>query len=196
MARRPPPTSLSLPGEPLGRRSFLKRGLFGAGLLALGGGGWLATRKTRVGPGVEGPLEALAPEEAEVLLAIADRLVPERPGFPRPRALGLAARMDGVVAAAHPAAQQELKRLIRLFESAVAGFLLDGQARLFTASAPAQQDARLRAWERSRLALRRTGFHALKRLVYAVYYASPETWSAVGYPGPPIDTGIAAGRVR
>ena len=68
--------------------------------------------------------------------------------------------------------------------------------RLFTESTPAQQDQRLRAWETSRIALRRTGFHALKRLVYASYYASPETWSAVGYPGPPVETGVAGRRAR
>ncbi|HVI74379.1 MAG TPA: gluconate 2-dehydrogenase subunit 3 family protein [Anaeromyxobacteraceae bacterium] len=194
--RRPSPPSLALPGEPYGRRSFLRRGLVGAALLALGGGGWLATRKTRVGPSAAGPLKVLSPQEAAVLLAVADRLVPERQGFPRPRALGLATGMDAVVAMAHPATQLELKRLVRLFESAAAGLLLDAQPRLFTESTPAQQDQRLRAWQTSRIALRRTGFHALKRLVYASYYASPETWSAVGYPGPPVETGVAGRRAR
>jgi len=131
-----------------------------------------------------------------VLLAVADRLIPERPGFPRPRALGLAARMDAVVAMAHPATQAELRRLVRLFESGAAGLLLDGQPRLFTASSPAEQDRRLAAWAKSRIALRRTGFHALKRTVYASYYASPETWGAVGYPGPPILTGLGDERAR
>jgi hypothetical protein len=195
MSRRRPSSSLALPGEPQSRRSFLQRGIVGAALLALGGG-WLATRKTRVGPGVEGRLEVLSPEEAAVLLAVADRLVPERQGFPRPRELGLAARMDAALLMAHPAAQQELKRLVRLFESAAAGLLLDGQPRLFTESTPAQQDRRLQAWQGSRIALRRTGFHALKRLVYASYYASPETWAAIGYPGPPIEAGIAGRRAR
>jgi hypothetical protein len=38
----------------------------------------------------------------------------------------------------------------------------------------------------SRISVRRTGFRALKRLVTAAYYSSPETFAAVGYPGPPI----------
>lgn len=193
--RRPPPPSLALPGERHTRRSFLKRGVLGAALLA-GGGTWLATRKTRVAPEVVGALSVLSREEASVLLAIADRLVPERDGFPRPRALGLAAKMDAVVAMAHPATQQELRRLIRLFESAAAGLLLDRQPRTFTGSTPAQQDERLSAWARSRIPLRRTGYHALKRIVYASYYASPESWLAVGYPGPPILSGLAGERTR
>ncbi|GEJ56806.1 gluconate 2-dehydrogenase subunit 3 family protein [Anaeromyxobacter diazotrophicus] len=196
MSRRRPPPSLALPGEPQSRRSFLRRGLFGAALLALGSAGFFATRKTRLAAEGTSGLEVLSPEEASVLLAVADRLVPERPGFPRPRALGLAARMDAVVAMAHPATQLELKRLVRLFESAAAGLLLDRQPRTFTASSAAEQDLRLDAWAKSRFALRRTGFHALKRLVHASYYASPETWAAVGYPGPPIRAGLAGERAR
>ena len=88
---------------------------------------------------------------------------------------------------AHPATQGELRRLVRLFESAIGGLLLDGEARLFTTSTAAQQDRRLAAWARSRLPLRRTGYRALKRLVYASYYAAPETWAAIGYAGPPLD---------
>ena len=196
MARRLSPPPLALPGEPHGRRSFLKRGLVGAALLALGGGGFLATRKTRLPPGASGPFQVLTPEAAAVLLAVAERLVPERPGFPRPAAIGLAARMDAAVAMAHPATQDELLRLLRLFESAAAGLVLDGEPRLFTASTPAQQDRRLSAWAKSRIALRRTGFHAMKRLVYASYYSSRETWAAVGYPGPPVLTGLAGERAR
>jgi hypothetical protein len=196
MSRRRRTSYLALPGEPQSRRSFLQRGLVGAALLALGGGTWLATRKTRLPPDVGGPFQHLAPEEAAVLLAVADRLVPERPGFPRPRELGLAAKMDAVVGMAHPSAREELRRLVRLFESAAVGLALDGQPRLFTGSSPAQQDRRLAAWARSRVALRRTGYRALKRLVYASYYASPGTWAAVGYPGPPELPDLPVDRAR
>jgi hypothetical protein len=95
--------------------------------------------------------------------------------------------MDEVAAMAHPATQGELRRLVRIFESALGGLLLDGEARLFTTSTPAQQDRRLTAWAQSRLPLRRTGYRALKRLVYASYYAAPETWAAIGYAGPPLE---------
>ena len=44
-------------------------------------------------------------------------------------------------------------------------------------------------WElaSSRLAVRRTGYQALKRLACAMYYASPEVYGSVGYPGPPVE---------
>ncbi|HEX7489623.1 MAG TPA: gluconate 2-dehydrogenase subunit 3 family protein [Anaeromyxobacteraceae bacterium] len=196
MARRPPPLSLDMPWDGRGRRSFLVRGLAGGALLALGGAGWFLTRKTRPLPELAGPLKVFSPEEAAIVAAIAGRLVPERPGFPPPAEVRLVSRMDEVVAMAHPATQVELRRLVRLFESALGGLLLDGDGRLFTTSTPARQDRRLTAWAQSRHPLRRTGYRALKRLVYASYYGSPETWAAIGYAGPPlaIPSGDRGGR--
>ena len=55
----------------------------------------------------------------------------------------------------------------------------------FTRCSPAAQDARLEAWRRSRLALLRSGYQALKRLAHATYYSSPEIYALVGYAGPP-----------
>jgi hypothetical protein len=167
------------------RRSFLVKGLAGTLLLALAAGALLARRKTQVAPGVDGSLSVFSPDEATVLLAVADRLVPERADFPRPRALSLAERMDAIAAEADPATRLDLRRLVRLFESAFAGFLLDAQPDVFTASSPEAQDRRLRAWAESRIGARRTGYQALRRLVYAAYYGSQESWAAVGYPGPP-----------
>src|SRR5512146_2960559 len=110
--RRPP---LQLPGEGSGRRHFLRNGLLGAALLALGGGGWLATRRTRPLPLPAGPLQVFSPEEGAILLAIADRMIPVHGRFPRPAELGLPQRMDGVAAMADPVTQAELRRLVRLF---------------------------------------------------------------------------------
>jgi hypothetical protein len=184
--RRPQRVSILLPGERQGRRSFLRTGLVGAVVLAAGGSGFLATRRTRALVDLPGPLLVFSPAEATVLMAVADRLVPVRDGFPRPSRLNLAARMDRVAAMADPATQADLRRLVRLFESALFGFLFGADAHLFTEASPARQDERLASWAQSRFELRRTGFLALKRLVYASYYGSPETYAAVGYPGPPL----------
>ncbi|MBI5067742.1 MAG: gluconate 2-dehydrogenase subunit 3 family protein [Deltaproteobacteria bacterium] len=182
--RRPRPVRVLLPGEREGRRGFLKKGLFGAVLLAAAGGGtWLATRRTRVDPALK-PLLVFDAAQLTVLLAIANRMVPEHPGFPRPAEVGLPARIDAIAAMAHPSAQKELRQLVTLFESGLSG-VLDLSPRLFTECDGPAQEKRLRQWQNSRLSLRRTGFRALKRLVAAAYYSSPETWGAVGYPGPP-----------
>ncbi|HET6922445.1 MAG TPA: gluconate 2-dehydrogenase subunit 3 family protein [Anaeromyxobacteraceae bacterium] len=185
MARRQRYQRVLLPGEAEGRRDFLRKGLVGGLLLAAGGGAFLATRRTRAAAGL-GPLQVLTPEEATVVLAVANRLVPERVGFPRPLEVGVPRKVDAVVAGLHPGTQKEIRRLLNLFEGAVAGFLFEGQTRTFTTCSPWEQDDRLRGWAHSRVTLRRSGFRALKKLVTAAYYASPETWPALGYPGPPL----------
>jgi len=57
--------------------------------------------------------------------------------------------------------------------------------RPFTLLEPDEQDRALRAWQDSSIELRRTGFQAIRTIVIASYYASPKTWKAVGYDGPP-----------
>jgi|GEM_PF-242295 len=185
MARRQRYQRVLLPGEKEGRREFLKKGLLGALILAVGGGAWLFTRRTRAQRSLEGPFQVLSAEEATVVLAVANRLVPERVGFPRPLDVGVPRKVDAILAMAHPATQKEARQLLRLFENALTGVVFEGQLRTFTSSSPEEQDERLRGWATSRITLRRTGYRALKRLVYAAYYASPETWPVIGYAGPP-----------
>jgi hypothetical protein len=174
-----------LPHEHEGRRSFLKYGLAGAALLAVGGSTWLATRRTVPAPGLAGPFTVLSLEEATVFLELSERLLPPRPGFPSPLDVDLPRRIDSLVALMPEEAQAEVRQLVRLFENALAGLLLDGQWRTFTASTPEQQDARIRSWQLSRYRVRRTGYKALKKIVCASYYGARETWAALGYPGPP-----------
>jgi hypothetical protein len=174
-----------LPHEREGRRSFLKFGVAGAALLAVGGGTWLGTRRTAPAPGLTGPFTVLSPEEASVFLALSERLLPPRPGFPSPLDVDLPRRIDGLLSIMQEEAQHEVRQLVRLLENALAGLLLDGQWKTFTASTPEQQDARIRGWQMSRYRIRRTGYRALKKIVYSSYYGARETWAAIGYPGPP-----------
>jgi len=185
MARRHRDQRVHFSGEKEGRRDFLQKGLLGGLILAVGGGTWLFTRRTRAQRALEGPFQVLSPEEATVMLAVANRLVPERVGFPRPLDVGVPRKVDAILAMAHPATQKEARQLVRLFENALTGLAFEGQLRTFTSSSPEEQDERLRGWAMSRITLRRTGYRALKRLVYAAYYASPETWPVIGYAGPP-----------
>lgn len=179
---------LLLPGETLGRRRFIQGGLLGAALLA--GAGWLAWRRADDGTpdvvaGVGGPFAVLSQLEAAIVLALARRVVPSGPPFPGPEGVRVAERIDAFLAMSHPGVQGDVKRLLALFDSALFGLVLDGAPTRFRFASPAQQDARLAAWATSRLAVRRTGFRALRRLVCSAYYSAPATWGAVGYPGPP-----------
>lgn len=171
-------------GHDPSRRSFLKKGLFGGALLALGGGAFLLTRHGASVPMPSGGLKVLNAAEYAVMWAIVQRFVPAREGFPTPDSLNTAVAADGVIAQLEPVTQDELKQLLMLFENALPNFLFGGRTTPFTQLDPKEQDKVLEEWRDSRLTLRRTGYKALRGLALAAYYGNPATWSAVGYPGP------------
>jgi len=173
-----------LPPSGQKRRGFLKKGLLGGALLALGGVGALSLRK---GPPRDLPhegLKVLDAQEYAVMAALAARIIPDRPGFPTVEELGTAAAADAVLQKTDPSVQAEVKQLLRLFENAVTNALFGGRTRPFTALLPPAQDDVLREWRDSRLSVRRTGYQALRGLLLAAYYGDARTWAAVGYPGP------------
>ena len=170
------------------RRRFLKRGVIGGALLVAAGTLPFAFRTTAVGRPPRRPLRLLTIEEHAVLAAIVARIVPgdgAGPKWPSAEALDCAGKIDALMAMVHPDVGNDFRRLVRLAESSFAGMLIAGSPRPFSRATPAEQDARLEAWRRSRVALLRSGYQALKRLGQAAYYSSPEVYALVGYPGPP-----------
>jgi len=181
------------------RRGFLKKTLGGAALLAAAGAVPLALRKTQLRP-VRSALRFFTPAEYSVFAAVAERVlargpadVPEqlvgvlreRPPAPSPAEVDVAAKADAFLAPLDAGSAKELKQLLALFDNALFSFVTGGPPRPFTRMTAPDQDAHLDRWATSRIAIRRTGFQALKRLAAAVYYGSPETYASVGYPGPP-----------
>jgi hypothetical protein len=65
-----------------------------------------------------------------------------------------------------------------------APFVFDFTFKRFTHMTPAEQDASLEGWMRSRFALRRQAFMALRNLSFLGYYSQEETWPLIGYAGP------------
>ncbi len=170
-------------GGGLTRRLLLKRGLFGSALLLLGGAG-LAIRPGRTVES-KGPLKFFTPAEYATFSSLAARVVPPRDGWLSTREAQVAEKADALLATVDPGVGTELKQLLGLFDNALAGLLFDLSATPFSLREPDEQDLALSNWQNSRLALRRTGFKALKNLACACYYGSPETWAHVGYKGPP-----------
>jgi hypothetical protein len=169
------------------RRTLLKRGVLGGALLAAGGAGFLALRGgKRVPPPPDG-LRVFSEAEFAVLDALAHRLVAPLPGWPTVEEVGVARAVDRIAERVEPSAQVELKQLLGLFDNALAGFVFGGRTEPFTALDGAAQDRVLEEWRDSRVALRRTGYNALRTLVLAGYYQSPLTWKPIGYPGPDED---------
>jgi hypothetical protein len=173
----------------LDRRRFLRRGLFGGALLLCAGSLPFVFRTTRRGSAPRAPLKLLSADEYAVFAAVAARIVPGDGAdarWPRAETLDCAGKVDALMATVHPDVGTDFRRLLHLVESGFAGLLVAGSPRPFTRAAPAEQDARLEAWRRSRLAVLRSGYQALKRLAHAAYYSSPEIYEAIGYPGPPL----------
>jgi hypothetical protein len=169
------------------RRSFLRRGLVGGALLLVAGSAPFVFRSTLL-RAPRGPLRLLSPQEYAVLAAAVARIVPGEgagPRWPTAEALDCAGKIDALMARAHPDVGRDFRRLLRLLESSALGALEAGSPRPFTRAGAAEQDRRLEAWRGSRLALLRSGYQAVTRLAHATYYASPETYALVGYPGPP-----------
>jgi hypothetical protein len=171
------------------RRTFLKRGLLGGGLLLAAGSLPFAFRTTLLGRRPRRELRLLTVQEHAVLAAVAARLVPgdgAGPTWPTAEAVDCAGKIDALLATVHPDVGSDFRRLLRLFESSFLNTFIAGSPRPFTRATPADQDARLEAWRRSSLAMLRSGYQAMKRLTHAAYYSSPEVFARVGYPGPPV----------
>lgn len=173
----------------LTRRSMIKRGLFGGGLLLLGGAGFLAVRPSKKEPLPKEPLTSLSAAEYALVMALARRIVAPQPkpgsGMPSVEQVNVGVNVDAILARADEGVRRELRQLMGLFENGLAELLFAGAVAPFTQLSPEHQDQVLSGWRESRLVLKRTGYQALRTLVLAGYYASPMIWPAVGYEGPP-----------
>lgn len=166
------------------RRKFLKFG-GGIGLAALGGGGVLFVRRTKMVALPAQPLAYFSPREYAIFHAVAETVVHTGTKGPSVEKMQVALKADGVLARSNEDAQRDFHRLLALFDNALAGLFLCGTTAPFTQMSPEARTAFLQKWERHRLGVIRSGFQALKRLAVASYYGSPETHAAIGYPGPP-----------
>lgn len=127
------------------------------------------------------PLQTLDEREYGIVYAIASRMIPPRAGAPTIDEVGVAQNVDGILQRTTDGDRKDFKQLLSLFENAA----LNLRTRPFTQLDPEDQDSALRVWQDSSIELRRTGFQAMRTIVIASYYASPKTWKAVGYDGPP-----------
>jgi hypothetical protein len=126
-------------------------------------------------------LRALTPRQFAVLAAVASRTVTA----PKADPITIAERVDAQMATAPPEVRADFGKLLLLFENALAGFVLDGRPKPFTRLSPEAQDDVLADWRDSRLVVRRSGYAILRKLTQAAYYAAPDGWADIGYPGPP-----------
>jgi hypothetical protein len=169
----------------MNRRTFVKRGLWGGLLLAAGGSFGLALWPSTMMRSPRRALQALDRRQFAILAAVAARTVQAPDADP----VEIAHRCDERLGISYPEVRHDIGQLLLLLENGLAGLVLDGRARPFTHLSDDAQDAALNHWRESRLALRRGGYAALRKLTQSVWYAAPAGWPDTGYPGPPTLTG-------
>lgn len=169
------------------RRALLKRGLFGG--LLLGAGGLFAWQTSGyiVPAEVAARLEVLSGKEWLILRAAAARILRDDPepgelAAPTPDELGVADWIDGWLSRQSGRIQSDVKLLLNALEHSPP--LLELVPSRFTRADDAARDRILAGWMRSRLAVRKQGFHALKGLCLMGYFRHPSSWPMIGYGGP------------
>ena len=177
------------PAGGLSRRAAMKGALAGLGLLGLGGAG-LALWPT-VEADAPDDLLVLSPRAWVVLSAVAEAVCPSGGAWPSAAALGVAQKIDKLMAGMPKEDADQLVLGLLLLENALAGLALDGRVGPFSAAPLPARRAAFTAWQQSALPVRKTAFKALRGLCASAYFADPRTAAAVGYGGPP-DLGQAS----
>ncbi len=156
------------------RREFLKTGLAGGLLLNVA-----ACARPGKNGGRTQVLNALIP----VMLAGALSPRPEDAVRQINRTLsGVETAINGLSLAA----QKEIGELFDLLAFPPTRMLAAGLWSPWDDAAPASLNAFLDNWRHSRFDLLKSGYAALHDLILGTWYAQPESWAAIGYPGPPL----------
>lgn len=171
----------------MNRRQFIRAGVVGGAVLAAGGA-WMVWRDRD-------------PDERNARAAARQRRIDRIIGAIAPVMLGsalatdrdaraadverVAADVGHVIAHFTPPVQDEVHQLFALLDIAIARRVLTGVTRDWREAEASEIVTFLERWRRSPLALLQSGYLALHDLVLGAWYASPTTWTAIGYAGPP-----------
>jgi hypothetical protein len=163
------------------RRTLLKLGLGATAVLAVAGGGLALLR-----PGLEGGRMTASAKMVfrAVARGVLDGTLPKDAAA---REVALEAhlkRLDDTLAAFPRATQTELSQLLALIAAAPGRSALVGLHTDWESATAADVQQALQDMCTSSLAMRQQAYHALRDLTNAAYFADPQAWSAMGYPGP------------
>ncbi len=169
------------------RRQFIKTGI--AGGLLLAAAAVFQKQLDRMGKQALVAGNPLDPSLRTVVLAVAPVIL--RGSFPTAdadRAAALERITRGValaVGALSAASQKEVTELFALLALAPTRIAVAGVSASWDQASVADVEGFLRRWQDSRVDLLKSGYQALHDLVLGAWYADPQTWAAIGYPGPP-----------
>lgn len=155
------------------RREFLKTGLAGGVLLNIAG----CTRPS-ADDGRTMVLSAVIP------VMLAGSLPAD--GAAQADLIGrTVAGVERAIAGLAPATQKEIGQLFDLLAFPLTRMLAAGIWSPWPQATPQAIGNFLESWRHSRFDLLKSGYAALHDLIFGAWYARPDTWAAIGYPGPP-----------
>lgn len=162
------------------RRTLLKLGIGAAALLAVAGGGVALLR-----PGL---LDGrMTPAGRSVFHAVARAVLDgSLPGEPAEREAALEAmlrRLDDTLAGFPAPTQSELSQVLALLASTAGRIGLAGLSTDWPHASTGEIQAALQGMRTSSLAMKQQVYHALRDLTNASYYADPQAWPLMSYPG-------------
>lgn len=179
MMQHSPPMSAASPA--LTRRGLLKLGLGGTAVLAVAGGAAWMWR-----PGLSGGhlTESGRAVFRTVARAVLEGSLPNEPSAEAAALDRHLARLDETIAGFPEATRAELGQLLGLLSVGPARQWLTGLRTDWSQAGVAEVEAALRRMRTTDHELRQQAYHALRDLTNAAYYAQPEHWAPLGYPGP------------
>lgn len=154
------------------RRGFLQVGLAGTAFLALAGT-------------LRGQPRALDSDATIVLAAIVPAMLAGVRPFDASLTDAVVAGVGRAVDGLPPHLQKEVRQLFALLAFAPTRRWVAGVTSPWPQASREEVSAFLERWRFSRWALLQQGYLALHELVFAAWYARPDAWPAIGYPGPP-----------
>ena len=159
------------------RRTFIKAGLVGGLILGAGGAWYAATRETA-------PAGPLTRSTRSMFLAIVPVMLSGMLGDKDEPVEHVVDGVERAVAGLSSAAQAELAELFGLLGFYPARKLMTGIGEWHLAT-QADVESFLNRWRYHRFALFQGAYAALHDLVLGAWYAQPDSWESIGYPGPP-----------
>ena len=163
------------------RRRLLTLGFGAAVALAVTVGGF-----SRLRP--ESSVGHLSPKALAIFTAFAravlDGSLPELASARDDQLQAHLRRVGEAISSFPPATQTELSQLLSLLATAPGRRLLTGLTTTWDEATVEELQACLQRMRTSSLSLRQQTYHALRDLTNAAFYADPQAWPLMGYPGP------------
>ena len=184
----PGPRMISPPID-LTRRNLLKTGLLGSLMLSclgvVGAAGRLTAAEISTGTGMRFFLPKEIPLLKALVPAVLQGCLEDQTEDAEKLAESILHEADSVFAALSPAVQAEVHEALFLLRIPPVRILAGGMWPDWDEAGTADVSGLLDSLRQSRLGLLRSLYLLLRSIPAVGWYAQPQAWAAIGYPGPP-----------